>query len=100
MRQIFLYILAVIMLFLMFLVCSMSIVSCAPKIKYIKVPLTTPPERYYPATNGMETMHEILLEYRGAIMKISEWEDFAVVNKLYSNSSAFSNSSSSSKESK
>ena len=93
MKQVILYILSVILIFLLFLVCSMSIVSCAPKIKYIKVPLTTPPERYYPSTNGMETMHEILLEYRGAIMKISEWEDWAAVNRLYTNSSVFSNSS-------
>ena len=87
MRQFILYILAVILLFLLFLVCSMSVVSCAPKIKYIKVPLTATPDRYYPATNGMETMHEILIEYRGAIMKISEWEDWAQVNRLYTNSS-------------
>ena len=93
MKQVILYILSVILIFLLFLVCAMTTISCAPKVKYIKVPLTTPPERYYPATNGMETMHEILLEYRGAIMKISEWEDWAGVNKIYSNSSVFSNSS-------
>lgn len=97
MKQVILYILSVILIFLLFLVCTMTTISCAPKVKYIKVPLTTPPERYYPSTNGMETMHEILLEYRGAIMKISEWEDFAIVNKLYSNYSANSNGSKESK---
>lgn len=93
MKQIFLYILSVILIFVLFLVCTMTTISCAPKIKYIKVPLTTPPERYYPSTNGMETMHEILLEYRGAIMKISEWEDWGHINKLYTNSSVISNGS-------
>lgn len=93
MKQVILYILSVILIFLLFLVCTMTTISCAPKVKYIKIPLTTPPERYYPATNGMETMHEILLEYRGAIMKISEWEDFALVNRLYTNSSENPNSS-------
>lgn len=69
MRRFFLYILA-----------FATFISCAPKVKYIKVPYTTPPAKYYPSTNELKTMHDVLLEYRSAIMKISEWEDRELIN--------------------
>lgn len=58
-----------------------SCISCKTiEYKYIKVPYTTPPAKYYPTTNELKTIHEVLMEYRGAIMKISEWENREWIN--------------------
>ena len=62
------------------LLLALLIFSCAPKVKYIKVQYTTPPAHYYPTTNELTTIHELLFEYRNAIMKISEWEDREFLN--------------------
>lgn len=45
--------------------------------KYIRIPMSTPPDIYIvPISNSVTTMKDFLLEYRRAIMKISEWEDW------------------------
>lgn len=44
--------------------------------KYIKIPMSTPPDIYIiPVSNSITTIKDFLLEYRKSIMKISEWED-------------------------
>lgn len=70
-----------ILTFLLYLYVLLSILSCSPTVKYIKVPYTTPPALYYPTklpTNA--TMRDMLFEYRNALMKISEWEDREFIN--------------------
>lgn len=50
------------------------IVSCKTTTKYIYItkPQTIPPEPHY--LNQMNSVKDLLTEYRRAVMKISEWQ--------------------------
>lgn len=49
------------------------VLSCTTT-KYIKVPLTTPPDKYEPAL--IEDVHEGLIEYRSSIKHIVRWQNW------------------------
>lgn len=46
--------------------------SCGT-VKYVTVPLTTPPKMYYPSTN-ISTQKQLINEYKNSLMKIAEWQ--------------------------
>lgn len=59
----------------------MVVTSCATtKTEYVTIPLTKSPEFYQPpVTNSITTIKELVNEYRETVMKISEWQDWYVV---------------------
>lgn len=60
------------MKYLIFL-CSFFVISCC-STKYITVPLTAPPNIYNPGI--VYTEKDIIIEYKRALMKISEWQNW------------------------
>lgn len=57
--------------------------SCGT-VKYVTVPLTTPPEMYYPATN-IFTQKQLINEYKNSLMKIAEWQTWYKIQTNNSN---------------
>ena len=60
------------MKYLIFL-CSFFMISCC-STKYITIPLTSPPDIYNPGI--VYTEKDIIMEYKRALMKISEWQNW------------------------
>lgn len=81
MKSFIVYIFMMLLTWACILFVTLSCISCKSiEVRYIKVPYTTPPEKYYPTTNELKAIHEVLMEYRAAIMKISEWENREWIN--------------------
>ena len=56
------------------------ILSSCTTTKYVTVPLTKAPEFYIaPETNSITTIKDLVNEYRNTVIKISEWQDWYVV---------------------
>ena len=56
------------------------ILSSCTTTKYVTIPLTKAPEFYKaPETNSITTIKELVGEYRKTVMKISEWQNWYVV---------------------
>ena len=48
------------------------LISCRTQIKYITIPLSTPPDKYY--ISDYTTKKELYFEYQHALMTIKEWQ--------------------------
>ena len=58
----------------------LCIVACScTSVKYVTIPLTTPPEIYKPSNRNL-TEKDLILEYRKAVMKINEWQLWYQIN--------------------
>mgnify|MGYP004574839391 CR=1 FL=1 len=52
--------------------------SCQTTIKYIKVPLSTPPEKYY--IPQISDRRDLMKAYQESVMRISEWQLWYNIN--------------------
>ncbi|CCY78551.1 putative uncharacterized protein [Brachyspira sp. CAG:700] len=49
-----------------------SVMACQTRIKYMKVPLTKPPEKYY--IPQIADKRDLIEAYRQSVMRISQWQ--------------------------
>lgn len=57
---------------LLLLLIIIFLISCQSQVKYITVPLSTPPEKYL--ISDYKTKKEFYFEYQHALMTIKEWQ--------------------------
>lgn len=57
---------------------AIIIIGCQTKERYIKVPLSTPPEKYY--IPKIEDKRDLIKAYQEATMRISEWQLWYNIN--------------------
>lgn len=56
------------------------ILTSCTTTKYVTIPLTKAPDFYKaPETNSITTIKDLVSEYRRSMMKISEWQNWYVV---------------------
>ena len=53
-------------------------VSCTT-VKYVTVPLSTPPEPYSIAEGQIKTQKDLFKEYQKTLIKLNEWESWYVI---------------------
>lgn len=64
---------------IMLLFMVLFFISCTTT-KYVTIPLSKQPNFYEaPATNSVTSIKQLVEEYRRSIMKISEWQNWYVV---------------------
>ena len=64
--------------YLTIFIITIAIISCQTQIKYIKVPLSTPPEKYF--IPQISDRQELMKAYQESVMRISQWQLWYNIN--------------------